>query len=158
MQRAELASMLQCRRRTDERLDGLIDGANPRRRRNPIPMRLRGATLPILVLSLALPLPALATTYYVRPGGSDSACTGTTDADHTSGSSCAWSTINKCDTTVHAGDTCQVAAGNYGHTLDTANSGTSSSRIVYVCPSRNCVVSPSSGDSLDLRNRSWITV
>ncbi len=121
-------------------------------------MRLRGTTLPLIALLLALPLPALATTYYVRPGGSDSACTGTTDADHTSGSSCAWSTINKCDTTVNAGDTCQVAAGNYGQALDTAASGTSSSRIVYVCPSRNCVVSPSSGDSLDLRNRSWITV
>jgi len=84
--------------------------------------------------------------YYVRPGGSDS-CSGTVDGDYTgSGSACAFKTIDKCDAAVRAGDTCQVAAGTYAQTLNPANSGSSSAPIVYVCPSRNCVVKPSAGD------------
>src|SRR5262249_32755975 len=65
---------------------------------------------------------------------------------------------DKCDAALHAGDSCQVAAGTYAQTLNPAQSGSAGSPITYVCPGRNCLIKPASGDAMDLRNRSRITV
>ncbi len=68
---------------------------------------------------------ALATTYYVRPGGSDS------NSGTSSGS--AWATIGKANSTVVAGDLVIVYAGTYSHFPNPSRSGTSyRSRITYV--------------------------
>jgi len=83
-----------------------------------------------VVLALAgSTIPALAgTTYYVRPGGSDSqAGTANTDGG-------AWKTIGKCASTIVAGDTCNVQAGTYNENITTlAHGGTSdSNRVTYL--------------------------
>src|SRR5208282_4367259 len=69
----------------------------------------------------ALEIRQLLSTYYVSPGGSDSAAGGSTTP---------WATLQQAANEVQAGDTVDVAAGNYaGFQLFT--SGTSSSRITF---------------------------
>jgi hypothetical protein len=62
------------------------------------------------------------TTYYVSPTGSDSN-PGTSGAPFLH--------IQKCASTMVAGDTCQIATGTYRETVTPVNSGTSASRITY---------------------------
>jgi len=70
-----------------------------------------------------------------------------------------WKTLTPVNASLQAGDTVEVAAGTYNTLIDPANSGTSSAnRITYYCPSQNCTIQPSSGDSADTRGDSWIKV
>lgn len=67
---------------------------------------------------------AIATTYYVRKSGSDSA-NGLSPSN-------AWATISRAASSMIAGDTVYVGAGTYTGTISPASSGTSGSRIRYV--------------------------
>jgi len=70
-----------------------------------------------------------------------------------------WKTLNPANASLQAGDTVEVAAGTYNTGIDPANSGTSSAnRITYYCPSQNCIIQPSGGNSADTRGDSWIKV
>jgi len=66
--------------------------------------------------------------------------------------------IQNCNANLQPGDTCSVAAGTYTNQIRPARSGTASARIIYVCPSQNCTIKPTSGRSLDLVERSYITI
>jgi hypothetical protein len=62
------------------------------------------------------------TTFYVSPTGSDQ-----NKGNHGQ----PFQHIQKCATTMTAGDTCVIASGTYRETVTPANSGTSASRITY---------------------------
>lgn len=59
-------------------------------------------------------------TYYVATNGSDS---------HSGSSGSPFKTIQKCATKVVAGDTCQIAGGDYRETVTPARGGTANARI-----------------------------
>ena len=59
-------------------------------------------------------------TYYVATNGSDS---------HSGSSGSPFKTIRKCATKVVAGDTCQIAGGDYRETVTPARGGTANARI-----------------------------
>jgi len=81
----------------------------------------------IAVILLMTSLPAFATTYYVRLGGSDSNLgTSNTDAG-------AWQTIGKCSSTMVAGDSCNVQAGTYNERVTSmSNAGSAGNLITYL--------------------------
>lgn len=72
--------------------------------------------------------PALATDYYVRTDGDSTNCTGQANAAYPgsgSGQACAWANVDKCATTISAGDRCLIQAGTYlqTYTFGSANEG-----------------------------------
>ncbi len=69
---------------------------------------------------------AYATTYYVRPDGSDS------NNGLTNASDGAWKTISKACTTMVAGDSASIQSGTYNETINTIRSGSSGSRITFL--------------------------
>lgn len=81
-----------------------------------------------LVLALFLSLAVSnAAVYYVRTDGNNS----NTGLANNSGG--AWLTIQKAATTMVAGDTVRVQAGTYDERVALGASGTSASKIIYVC-------------------------
>src|SRR5262245_61889977 len=113
----------------------------------------------LLVATVASAGRAYGTTWYVRPAGDDGVCSGRADADAAgAGSSCAFVSIDRCESAMAAGDTCLVAAGTYTQTLGPGRSGSASARIAYACPSRQCVIRPAASNALDLAGRSDVTV
>ena len=76
----------------------------------------------IIILTLMLTCPLMATTYYVAKTGSDSNA-GTQAAP--------WLTIGKAASTMVAGDKVIVGGGTYAEKVTPVNSGTSSARITY---------------------------
>ena len=73
------------------------------------------AKMTVLAVALGLfaPSSVFAAEYFVRTGGSDSACDGKSDVDQNGGGTCAFRTIEKCDAVAACGDTCNVADGFY---------------------------------------------
>lgn len=92
----------------------------------PRPISLMAlAVTALLGLSLvaAVPASAAATRYYVATTGSDS--------NNGTSSSTPFKTIQKCADVAVAGDTCQIAAGEYPETITPAHSGTASAPITF---------------------------
>jgi hypothetical protein len=86
-----------------------------------------GRLLLLAFVTLALILGAgraLATDYYVGPGGSDSN-TGTSSANP-------WATIGKANAVLRGGDVCHIQPGIYSQGIDPANNGSAGSWITYV--------------------------
>src|SRR5262249_36441360 len=84
---------------------------------------LRARVLCATVACLAFPASALATTYYVSPGGNDGAA----------GSQAApWRTLAKANAALMAGDAVIIAPGTYADQIKPQNNGTSTQRISYI--------------------------
>ena len=78
----------------------------------------------VLIVGLALAVPAGATEYYVSPSGND------TGGDGSQGRP--WKTIQKAADTMSAGDTCHVLNGDYAEMVRPARSGNAGSFISFV--------------------------
>ena len=65
----------------------------------------------LILLLFLFALPASATQYYVRTGG-NAACTGTTDADGSSGA-CAFASPSSCISAMGTSDDCTIHTGTY---------------------------------------------
>lgn len=77
--------------------------------RNPVRILI------LLALLVGCGMSAQAATWYVRADGSDSGCTGTSDAAYAGGSgqACAFATPQACADAMGDGDTCLIGAGSY---------------------------------------------
>jgi len=122
------------------------------RSNTPIPrLFLRGRafhfTIVLAGLLMGVP-PALATTFYVKPGGSDS----------NAGTSllAAWGSLNKANSALRAGDVCIFAAGSYTGSINPSTSGTATNRITYIGSLSNPSSTTVSG-GIGL-NKSYVTV
>lgn len=85
-------------------------------------------------------LPALSATYYVAPGGSNTA-TGTIDAP--------WANINHAATRVTLGDIVMIRCGTYAESVRTTQHGAAGRPILYQAEQRGCarVVPPTNNNS-----------
>ncbi len=122
------------------------------RSNTPIPrlfMRGRAFRFTIALAGLLMGVPpALATTFYVKPGGSDS----------NAGTSllAAWGSLSKANSALRAGDVVIFAAGSYTGTINPSTSGTATNRITYIGSLSNpASTTVSGGISL---NKSYVTV
>jgi len=110
----------------------------------------------ILILGLMVVLmmagTASATTYYVRTDGND----GNAGTSNTSGG--AWLTINKCTTTIVAGDICRVQSGTYVETATFSNSGTAGNPITIIGDGMPVMDGSALGSAFEINEQSYITI
>lgn len=111
---------------------------------------MAGRLLALAALVLLASPAALAATFWVAPGGSDSA----------SGSQAApWATLQKAAGSVGPGDTVRVAAGDYAG-FDLRTSGTAAAPIRFLAETGAQVVTqnPVTPDGINLEGASWVEV
>lgn len=111
-----------------------------------------GSALLILVFTVASPLLAQATDYYVDTynGSASDSNPGT--------SSLPWKTITKANQTLTAGDTAYIKAGTYSSYIAPQNSGTSTNPIMYRNYSTDIVTIQNAAYGIWLIGKSYITV
>ncbi len=87
------------------------------------------------ILAAILSVPLLGATWYVRPDGHDTSCTGAADTAYPgsgSGLACAFKTIQKChDTMTAAGDVCNIGSGTYYQSVTASKSGAAGNPLLF---------------------------
>lgn len=69
-----------------------------------------------------------------------------------------FATLDGCNNSLVAGDECQVYGATYTSRIQPTNGGDDTGHVAYRCVSGTCTVSPSSGDSIQTFNRSYVLV